>query len=355
MNHYDVFISYKQTDLQGDFTPDSETAATLCRILEEKGLSVFFSEKTIFEIGISDYKKAIDSALEHTRILVVLASKSEYLTSGWVEYEYESFYEDILSGRNSDGKIISYTAAEVSASLPRTLSRFQNYTNDRFSPDQIAEFLMRSLGAPKEGKTSETTARTDAAEKKKVSDQLDRKGPHKSIYASDYSNEFRRLEIQAQNSAGSDRLALDYLFGTHPWDEDEPLYVIDAGSAYGYVSADRFEPLEQVAKILCLDNNPRTIERAAIRFADHSKMIFECFDLESDNMEQELEALLEKHHIPRVHIIYSALTLHHLKNPDRVLRRLRKCMDRGSYIILRGSDDGSKLCYPKSDLMESII
>ena len=60
-------------------------------------------------------------------------------------------------------------------------------------------------------------------------------------------------------------------------------------------------------------------------------------------------------HIPRVHIIYSALTLHHLKNPDRVLRRLRKCMDRGSYIILRGSDDGSKLCYPKSDLMESII
>ena len=30
-------------------------------------------------------------------------------------------------------------------------------------------------------------------------------------------------------------------------------------------------------------------------------------------------------------------------------------MEPGSYIIVRGSDDGSKLCHPNSDLMEEII
>ena len=30
-------------------------------------------------------------------------------------------------------------------------------------------------------------------------------------------------------------------------------------------------------------------------------------------------------------------------------------MESGSYIILRGSDDGSKLCYPHSDLLQQIV
>ncbi len=352
MKPFEIFLSYKQTDEFGNITEDYRRAESLYQLLTKAGFRVFFSEKSIFEIGISDYKKGIDAALAQAQVLVVIALKEDYLNSGWVEYEYETFCEDILSGRKPLGKIISYTDARCSLALPRTLTRFQNYTFDRFPPEKIVEFLVNAFQKKETAAPAGILQNTEYSSKDSLStsDQ-----PHKSIYSSDYSNEFRRLEIQARNSAVSDKTALDYVFSLPQLQEKSEVYVLDAGSAYGYVSADRFSPRPNVQKILCLDFNPRVVERARIRFADNPKMIFEVLDLESEDMEQQLKLLLRKHDIPEIDIVYSALTLHHLKNPNRVLRKFRKVMSNGSVIMLRGSDDGSKLCYPKGDLMESII
>ncbi len=109
MEKYEVFISYKHLDADGKITEDYSIAKELYITLKERGISVFFSDETLFLLGRSDYKKAIDEALETAKILIVIATRSEYLSSGWVEYEYETFYEDILSGRKKDANIISYT------------------------------------------------------------------------------------------------------------------------------------------------------------------------------------------------------------------------------------------------------
>ena len=357
MQNYDIFLSYKHFDYNGELTTDAVLAKKLYNSLTRIGISVFFSEDSIFEIGISDYKKVIDDALDNTSLLVVIASNAEFLKSGWVEYEYETYYEDILSGKKT-GMIVSYTDNIYQNQLPRTLSRFQNYSQSKTSIEKIVSFLTNSIKNIESANNNSLCSNQKRVSSKQTcfTDSLGNPDkPHKSSYSSDYYNEFKRLELQAKNCAYADETALNYLFSQNEWKEEKDLFVLDAGSAYGYVAADRFCPYSKVKKILCVDNNPRVIERAQIRFADNPRMIFEELDLESDSMVEDIERIMAKHNIPYINIVYSALTLHHLKNPNKVLRNLRRIMIPNSYIILRGSDDGSKLCYPKSNLLDSIL
>ena len=358
MEQYDVFISYKHTDDAGTETEDCRIAEALYQMLRDKGVAAFMSGQSIFRLGMSDYKKAIDSALDSARILIVVSTCTEFILSGWVEYEYETFCEDILSRRKPGGSILSYTRGITQDQLPRTLSRFQNYRIDDVPMEKLTEFVRLSLEKSKQGADAapQPPQNFDPSHK----GQTSRAGSSGSTfaasnYSSDYSNELKRLEIQAKNAARSDRAALDYLESLAPFPEDEPRYVLDLGSAYGFVAADRFGNDPRVGKVLCVDFNARVIERARILFAENPKMVFEVLDAESDSFEDDLRALMEKHNIPKLHIVFSALLLLHLRDPNRVLRKLRHVMEPGSYIILRGSDDGSKLCYPHAELMDEII
>ncbi|MBE7070018.1 MAG: methyltransferase domain-containing protein [Ruminococcaceae bacterium] len=360
MKKTDVFISYKHHSEDGGVARDYSIAKELYEALTEAGISTFFSDETLFEFGISDYKKAIDNALDNTHILIVIATKMDYLSSGWVEYEYETFCEDILSGRNPTGIIVSYTDGISSKTMPRTLARFQNYDMKKAPVEKLVKYVENNLNknisseTVERGKAKGTASANPASNTVNVTSSVV-KAHHKSNYSSDYSNEFKRLEIQAQHAKESDDTSIKFVFENAGWPEDASLTVLDVGSAYGFVAADRFSPLPQVDKILCIDNNPRVIERARIRFAENEKMIFETVDIESPDFESRLREIMDRLDIPHIDIVFSALTLLHLKNPDRVLRRLRSFMTKGSYIILRGSDDGSKLCYPGYELMQSII
>ena len=358
MEQLEVFISYKHTDEYGEETEDCKVAEALYQVLQGKGVAVFMSGQSIFKLGLSDYKKAIDAALDSARILVVIGTREEYIRSGWVEYEFETFCEDILSKRKPFGSIVSYTRGISQDGLPRTLSRFQNCNIDDMSLERFSEFicnLLENLHSALQA-TPRSHARSGNVKGNMPSDIAQFAGDFMpSNYSSDYSNELRRLEIQAQNALRTDRVALDWLYAQEPWPKDEKLYVLDLGSAYGFVAADRFASDPRVEKVLCVDFNARVIDRARILFAENPKMIFEVVDVESESFAEDVSALLDKHGIPKLHIVFSALLLLHLSDPNRMLRKLRRLMKPGACVIVRGSDDGSKLCYPYANLMEEII
>lgn len=179
---------------------------------------------------------------------------------------------------------------------------------------------------------------------------------HKSVSnKSNYYNEIDSLRIQSEISKSSDQIAIDYMFDCCKWETDAPLYIVDMGSAYGFVSADRFSSNPRVKKILCFDNNARIIERARILHAENEKMIFEVADVEDENFVNLVFELMKKHDVPKVHVVFSTLLLHQLTYPMRALSNFRKLMFDDSYIIVRGSDDGSMLCYPNPELMNEII
>lgn len=176
----------------------------------------------------------------------------------------------------------------------------------------------------------------------------------RTAYSSTYADEEARLALQAKNTAESDRMALDFL--REQGGMREHMTVLDVGCAYGHVTRDRFASLDCVDRIIGVDANAKAIERARALHADVPKMSFEVVDLEDDGMEERLRGILSRCGAgDGADIVYSSLTLHHLSDPVRVLRVLRRLLAPGGHVIIRGSDDGSKMCYPGVALMEWII
>lgn len=124
---YEVFISYKHSDEQGNQTPDYAIAKELYDALYNLGYQVFFSSNTLEQLGSSRYKADIDAALDTAKVMIVVLSKAEYASSHWVQYEWDSFYNDYLSGVRKEANLFTLTTNLNVHELPRTLRNVQNF------------------------------------------------------------------------------------------------------------------------------------------------------------------------------------------------------------------------------------
>lgn len=101
-----VFIVCKQRDESGRRTTDYVFADDLYVELFNRGVSVALSESMSSKSGQSDYIKDMQNILDTARILVVVGSRREYLSSIDVEYAYESFSGDIQKGKKQNAHIV---------------------------------------------------------------------------------------------------------------------------------------------------------------------------------------------------------------------------------------------------------
>ena len=149
MAAYQVFISFKNNDSNGQHTKDYHMAYALYTHLVNKGVKVFFSEETLEKLGDSDYKAAIDKALDVVSVLVVVGTSAENLNSKWVKYEWDSFHQDILSDYK-EGEIFSYLADLDIHTLPRSLRSLQAVQHNEEDPNisiaKLYNFIKNSLG-----------------------------------------------------------------------------------------------------------------------------------------------------------------------------------------------------------------
>lgn len=103
---YDVFISYKATDSNGDKTEDSIIARNIYEELTNKNYKVFFSEKSLEDRLGSEYEPIIFKALHTAKIFILVGTKKENIESTWVRNEWSRFIDriknepQILSGNN---------------------------------------------------------------------------------------------------------------------------------------------------------------------------------------------------------------------------------------------------------------
>ena len=127
---FDIFISYKATDINGNPTEDSIIAKRLYLELTRMGLKVFFSAQSLEAIGKSQYKNEIDKALDQARVMIVVLTNPEYAESQWVKYEWDSFYNDYLSGIKTNANLFTLVKDISITSLPRTLRNVQSFNFD---------------------------------------------------------------------------------------------------------------------------------------------------------------------------------------------------------------------------------
>lgn len=94
---YDVFISYKETD-NGERTEDSTFAERIYDKLKGRGLKVFYAPESL-TLG-TNYEAEIFSALQSSKVMILLASRVEYMNAVWVKNEWSRFLELINQGKD---------------------------------------------------------------------------------------------------------------------------------------------------------------------------------------------------------------------------------------------------------------
>jgi len=173
-----------------------------------------------------------------------------------------------------------------------------------------------------------------------------------SSYAPTDLNEAKRLSIQGGYSLDVDMAAFKHALRILPNDKD--LVALDLGCARGNITKSRFGSFSVFKKVIGIDVNEKTIQIAQDKEGDEV-FEFHRVNIESHDAEGVLNSILESSGVEGFDVIYSALTLHHLGNPLGALRKLRKLLNKGGVIILRGSDDETKIAYPDEDNLVSDI
>lgn len=126
---FDVFLSFKQTDENGENTKDSERAYEIYDNLTDKGYRVFYSPITLRDYVGSEYEPIIYRALQTAKIMFVIGSKKEYFEAEWVKNEWERFL--IIKKNNPDREIVPCYFDMDAYNLPDKLSRLQGVNMDK--------------------------------------------------------------------------------------------------------------------------------------------------------------------------------------------------------------------------------
>lgn len=96
---YDVFISYKELDDNGERTLDSVIAQDIYTELTEKGYRVFFSRISLeSKLGV-EYEPYIFAALNSAKVMIVVGTDYDYFNAVWVKNEWSRFLTLIASGQ----------------------------------------------------------------------------------------------------------------------------------------------------------------------------------------------------------------------------------------------------------------
>ena len=84
---FDIFISYKETDVNGNRTKDSVVAQELYEKLVSEGYKVFFSRITLEDKIGSEYEPYIYAALSSSKVMLTVCSSKDNIEAPWVKNE----------------------------------------------------------------------------------------------------------------------------------------------------------------------------------------------------------------------------------------------------------------------------
>ena len=97
---YDVFICYKETDENGRRTIDSSIANDIYYQLTQEGLKVLYSAITLEDKLGTEYEPYIFSALNSSKVMLVIGTRPEYFNSVWVKNEWSRYLKIMKTDRS---------------------------------------------------------------------------------------------------------------------------------------------------------------------------------------------------------------------------------------------------------------
>lgn len=129
MDKYDVFISCKSEDYR--------YAEVVYDFLTKNHIHTFLASKELRKLGDSEYREAIEEALETAEHLIVLSSKPEYIKSKWVKYEWGLFLNDKIDGHKS-GNILTILIGFEPSALGIALRKYESFSFESFKDSLLS-------------------------------------------------------------------------------------------------------------------------------------------------------------------------------------------------------------------------
>lgn len=340
MEKYTVFISFKNTD-NGEPTKDAVIAQALYKKLTENNISVFFSNTTLLEKGSSQFKNAIEEALESAIILILVGSKTDYIMSKWVNYEWDTFHNEILSDAKPNGIIIPYLSETIRhAEKPMSLRRLETFLIERDTIDDVCTFIRNYM--------KEKGLDFEDYSQNKYNTGLSMHSKYSALTL----NEEQRLNIQCELTRCSDMPGINLV--TEKFKDEEKIYILDLGCARGTTIKDRFQnyPLSNL-HVNGIDKSADIIEIAR-KECEGLNFHFAAIEVESDDFEKNIAEYMRMNNIPGFHLVISTVFLRHMKNPTLIMKRIRNILVEGGCFLIREQDDGTRISNGDFGLVEKI-
>lgn len=120
---YDIFICYKETDMDGNRTIDSVLAQEVYDALTEKGYRVFFSRITLEDKLGTEYEPYIFAALNSSKIMLAFGTDYENYNAVWVKNEWSRFLK--LMAQDKNKYLIPCYKGIDAYDMPKEFTRFQ--------------------------------------------------------------------------------------------------------------------------------------------------------------------------------------------------------------------------------------
>ena len=133
---YDIFISHKSSD--------TDLASKVYKFLKGNMIEAFFDKECLPKLGKSEYEDAILGALNNSRHFVVILSNIEYLKSGWVKEEIDTFAQELREGRK-DGNLLLLVTSNVMEEIIKTNKECLPLKYRKFEIMQINEYREKIL------------------------------------------------------------------------------------------------------------------------------------------------------------------------------------------------------------------
>ncbi|MDO4608270.1 MAG: toll/interleukin-1 receptor domain-containing protein [Clostridia bacterium] len=137
---FDIFISYKETDANGNRTKDSIVAAELYEKLTAEGYKVFFSRITLEDKVGKEFEPYIYSALYSSKVMLTVCSSKENIEAVWVRNEWSRFIS--LQQKNADKTLIPLYFDMDKSDLP---DEFVLLPSNDIKKDGFEADLIRSI------------------------------------------------------------------------------------------------------------------------------------------------------------------------------------------------------------------
>ena len=138
---YDVFISYKELEANGERTRDSILAQDIYYQLTEKGWRVFFSRISLEDVPGTQYEPYIFAALNSAKVMVAVGTSGENLNAVWVKNEWSRF---LAMMRKDKGKLLIPCYRDMDPyDLPEQLSVLMSYDMGKIG---FIQDLIRGIG-----------------------------------------------------------------------------------------------------------------------------------------------------------------------------------------------------------------